>query len=117
MNTIIVLLIVVGLVYFWLDSIKSKENAMIYAASACRDINVQLLDQTVSLTALNLARNRQGRLAFQRIYRFDFSIYGNERREGRVMLKGHKIEQIQLDYEDGTVIDSQTEIKETKNGD
>jgi len=106
MNTIIVLLIVMGLIYFWLDSVKNKENAMAYAEKACRDVNVQLLDQTVSLTTLKLARNKQGRLAFQRIYRFDFSIHGNERREGRVMLKGHRIEQIQLDYDEGTVIES-----------
>lgn len=107
MDTIIVLLIVIGLIYFWFDSIKSKENAMAYAAHACRDIKVQLLDQTVSLTQLKLARTKQGRLALQRTYQFDFSIHGNERREGRVMLKGHQVEQIQLDYDDGTVIDNQ----------
>jgi hypothetical protein len=111
MNTIIVLLIVIGLIYFWLDSVKSKENAMAYAAKACRDVEVQLLDQTVSLTTLKLARSKQGRLAFQRIYRFDFSIHGNERREGRVMLKGHHIEQIQLDYDEGTVIENQVKAE------
>jgi hypothetical protein len=103
----------VGFVYFWLDSIKSKENAMVYAASACRDIEVQLLDQTVSLAKIKLARNKQGRLVFQRIYRFDFSIYGNERREGRVVLLGDRKEQIQLDYDGGTVIDHQVDSEDT----
>lgn len=115
MNTIIVLLIVIGLIYFWFDSIKSKENAIAYAAYACRDIKVQLLDQTVSLTQLKLARTKQGRLALQRTYRFDFSIHGNERREGRVMLKGHKVEQIQLDYDDGTLIDNQNDKQDVEN--
>ena len=112
MNTIIVLLIIIGLIYFWLDSVKSKENAMAYAAKACRDIEVQLLDQTVSLATLKLARSKQGRLVFQRIYHFDFSIHGNERREGRVILKGHRIEQIQLDYDEGTVIDNQVKMND-----
>ncbi len=117
MNTIIVLLIVIGLIYFWLDSVKSKENAMAYAAKACRDIEVQLLDQTVSLTTFKLTRSKQGRLVFQRIYRFDFSIHGNERREGRVMLKGHRIEQIQLDYDEGTVIENQVKTKGDEDAD
>ena len=111
MNTIIVLLILAGLIYFWLDSMKSKEVAMAYAAKECQSINVQLLDQTVSLKSIKLVRNRRGRLVFKRIYTFDFSIHGSERREGRVILEGIVLEQVQLDYENGMVIDSSVEVK------
>lgn len=106
MNTIIVLLILAGLIYFWLDSMKSKEVAMAYAAKECQSINVQLLDQTVSLKSIKPIRDRRGRLVFKRIYTFDFSIHGSERSEGRVILEGIVMKQIQLDYEDGMVIDS-----------
>lgn len=106
MSSIILILLLVAIVWFWLDSTKSKEIAIRAAAVACQDIGVQLLDQTVSLEKLKIRRNAKGHLTFLRIYRFDFSLQGNERLEGRAMMLGQTIKQIHLDRPDGTVIES-----------
>ncbi len=107
MNSVfIVLLILAALIYFWLDSMKSRENAIMAAHNACREINVQLLDHTVSLKKLKLMRNDQGKLTFLRIYEFDFSADGIERRQGRAVMHGKWLKQIQLDDDQGIVIEN-----------
>lgn len=110
MNSVfIVLLILAALVYFWLDSMKSRERAIQAAHIACREIDVQLLDQTVSLQSIKPARNRRGNFTFKRIYGFDFSIDGNERRQGRAIMVGQALKQVQLDDDRGVVIDPKNE--------
>ena len=105
MNSVfIVLLILAGLVFFWLDSMKCRENAIIAARRACQDIDVQLLDQTVSLQSIKLARNSRGRLCFKRIYAFEYSIQGTERRNGRAIMQGKWVQQVQLDDDSGVTI-------------
>ena len=107
MNSVfIVLLILAALMYFWLDSMKSRENAIRAAHNACREIDVQLLDQTVSLTSIKPMRNRLGKLTFRRIYEFDFSVDGTERRQGRAVMHGKLLKQVQLDDDQGVVIEN-----------
>ncbi|HRJ51809.1 MAG TPA: DUF3301 domain-containing protein [Candidatus Thiothrix moscowensis] len=97
---------VIGLgVWFWLDSMNARERAVAAALRACREINVQFLDQTVVLESMKPARNRQGHLVLRRIYGFEFSIEGVERRRGRAILRGQALEQVQLDSDEGTTIE------------
>lgn len=105
MSSIILILLLVAIVWFWLDSAKSKEIATKSAVAACQEVGVQLLDQTVSLEKLKLKRNARGNITFLRIYRFDFSMQGTERLEGRTMMLGQTVKQIHLDRPDGTVIE------------
>ncbi len=107
MNSIvIVLLILAVLIYFWIDSMNSREKAIAAAHRACKEIDVQLLDQTVALKSMRPVRNRQGRLSFQRIYAFEFSVDGVERREGRAVMLGQVLKQIQLDDDKGVIIEA-----------
>lgn len=107
MNSVfIVLLILAVLMYFWLDSMKSRENAVRAAHIACQEISVQLLDQTVSLSAIKPIRNRQGRLVFRRVYAFEFSVDGSERRQGRAIMHGKWLKQVQLDDDQGMIIEN-----------
>ncbi|PID49286.1 MAG: hypothetical protein CR991_07555 [Proteobacteria bacterium] len=105
MKNLLVLLAVGLLIWFWISSLRSREQAIQAAARACRDIGAQLLDQTVALQSLRPARNARGRMVFRRIYAFEFSLAGYERRQGRAFMLGHKLEQIQLDQAEGLVID------------
>ena len=84
---------------------KSREKAIIAAQRACKEIGVQLLDQTVSLQNIKPVRNSRGRLTFQRIYEFDFSIEGTERRQGRAVMLGQWLKQVQLDNDQGVMIE------------
>ncbi len=110
MNSIfIVLLILAALIFFWVDSMKSRERAIAAAHRACNEVAVQLLDQTVFLQSLKLARNAQGRLSFQRIYEFEFSVDGAERRHGRAIMSGQRLKQVQLDDDQGVIIEAKDE--------
>ena len=59
------------------------ERALLVAARSCRDAGLQLLDATVSLQHLSLARHRQ-RLGWQVDYGFDVSLDGQRRQHGRI---------------------------------
>lgn len=107
MGSIIALLFLAGIIWFWLDSTKTKELASQAAAKACREMGVQFLDQTVSLEKLKRSRNQQGRFAFLRIYVFDFSIQGDQRFQGRAKMLGERLLQVQLDKPEGLIIEDE----------
>lgn len=92
-------------IWFWIDSMNAQERAVAAAVRACRELDVQFLDQTVALESMKPARSRQGHLVWRRIYGFDFSAQGVERRHGRAILRGRVLEQVQLDQEEGTTIE------------
>ncbi|MFZ5510017.1 MAG: DUF3301 domain-containing protein [Pseudomonadota bacterium] len=88
---IVGLLILGGLAWFWLDSLKAREAAISAARAACDSENLQLLDDTVALARLWPARNEQGRMTLRRVYAFEYSDTGNNRRPGSVALIGHRV--------------------------
>lgn len=105
MGSFIVLFFIVVMVLFWQDSMKSREVAIAAAHRACQEINVQLLDQTVSVESIKPARSKTGRFVFKRIYGFDFSMQGAERLHGRAHLLGQVLQQIQLETDEGMIIE------------
>ncbi len=77
---------------------------MAASADACQQIQAQFLDQTASLKKLRVARNRNGRMIFERTYTFDFSRDRETRVQGLVTIVGHKVTQVLLDEDSGTTI-------------
>lgn len=92
----LLLLIVGAAVWFWLDSLKAREIAVRAAEAACAEEGLQLLDETAAVRSLRLARDEDGRLRLRRIYGFEFSDTGNDRRAGSLALLGHQIEWLHL---------------------
>ena len=90
------LLVLAVLVWFWLDSLRANEIAKDAGKRACRDAEVQFLDDTTSIASLSLARNR-GRISLRRAYRFEFSDTGDRRLDGEVVLFGHGVESVKMD--------------------
>lgn len=82
------ILLLIGLVWFWWDSLKVREQATKLASRACQDAQVQLLDHTVALKKVWLGRKRSGHVALLRSYEFEFSSTGTERRRGLVVVLG-----------------------------
>ncbi len=105
MGTLITLTLLAVLAWFWQDSLRTRERAIRAAVQACKEMGAQFLDQTVVLHSLKPVRNRRGSLSLQRIYRFEFSLAGYERLQGRTFMLGQVLEQVQLDRAEGTVID------------
>lgn len=77
--------------WLWLDGLKARDAGVAAARSACGGEGLQLLDDTVSLAALKLARNAEGRLTLRRAYDFEYSDTGDNRRRGSVVLLGHSV--------------------------
>ncbi|KON79460.1 DUF3301 domain-containing protein [Azoarcus sp. PA01] len=90
----LILLCLLG--WFWLDSIKVRELGIQAARSACRREGVQFLDETVSISALRLARDGDGRLRLRRVYDFEFSASGDDRQRGSVMLLGNEVTMLDI---------------------
>jgi hypothetical protein len=88
----IVLVLVCGAVaWLWLDSLKAREAAVSAAREACAHEGLLLLDDTVAIAALKLARDADGHLKLQRAYDFEYSDTGNNRRTGSVVLLGRRV--------------------------
>lgn len=77
--------------WFWLDSTKAHEAGIQAARAACQSEDLQLLDETVSLGKLTPVRNDEGRMTLRRIYEFEYSDTGDNRRRGSVVVLGHEV--------------------------
>ena len=99
-----------GLVWFWWDTLRSRERAIGLARNACERAGVQLLDETVAVKKLGLARGRSGTLLFQRYYEFYFSMTGGDRRSGTVVLLGLAQKYLVLDLPQSAVISVVPEV-------
>ena len=111
MDIILVLLLLAAIIWFWMESLNVREQAIQAAVLACRQIGVQLLDQTVSLDKLRPARSPQGRMTFRRTYSFEFSAAGVERRRGWAILLGRRLLQVHLEEDENTLIFSEADIQ------
>ena len=60
--------------------------------SATKAAQAQLLDETVAGKQISLARDANGRLRWRRVFVFEYSDTGNNRRSGSISLLGHDVE-------------------------
>jgi len=75
------ILILLGF-YLWQSALKAREQARAISHALCTRARVQLLDQTVALQRLDIARGADGWLHLRRRYRFELSINGVDRHQG-----------------------------------
>lgn len=85
---IIVGLLLAGLIWFWLASLRAKELATEIAKHLCSKAQVMLLDDSVALKGLSLARSRQGSMSIKRVFRFEFASDGRQRYQGKIVMLG-----------------------------
>ena len=90
-GTWVSLLVFAGAVWMWLDGLRSRELAIRHGQALCREAGVQLLDQTVALKRMRIAR-RDGLPTFVRRYGFEISLDGSDRHRGHLDLGGHRLE-------------------------
>jgi hypothetical protein len=76
---------------FWSAGRAAAERAESVGRDACRAAGVQWLDQSVHETGLRLCRHDNGWLGLERTFRFDYSIDGEDRHVGRMVLRGERL--------------------------
>lgn len=92
----IVELICLGLLgavaWFWLDSLKASEACIACARRACKAEDLQFLDDSVTIESVwPVRRGEEGQFRLRRVYGFEYSDTGNNRRKGSVTLVGHDV--------------------------
>lgn len=75
----------------WSAARGAAERAETVGRSACEAAGVQLLDQTVHASGLRMRRGEDGRLGFERSFRFEYSDDGLNRHLGRLVLRGKQL--------------------------
>ena len=85
------ILLLAGLAWLWLDSLKAREAAIRAAREVCAAEGLLLLDDTVAISGLKPARDDEGRLKLQRAYDFEYSVTGNNRLKGSLVLRGRRL--------------------------
>ncbi|NOT17225.1 MAG: DUF3301 domain-containing protein [Sulfuriferula sp.] len=92
----LVIALALAAAWFWLDSMKCHDIAVATAKRETTQADVQLLDATVALDKLRLARNDHGQLGLRRSYRFEFSETGDNRRTGLIVMQGSAVITVRL---------------------
>jgi len=93
MIDLLAIAVTLGILAFWLDSLGARERALSLCQRACAARELQLLDQSVALRHLGIRWKEEG-LRLRRVYRFEFSEEGDERRPGYLVLRGRSLEEL-----------------------
>lgn len=100
-ETLLLLVIVALVAWFWIDSLRAREMATAACRRACSQEGLQFLDGTVALERLGLGRSPAGRLQLRRQYRFDYTQDGITRRRGGAVLVGGQLLTLTLPLDPG----------------
>ena len=90
LGTWLVLLAIGLAVWIWMDALAARERAIAFGRALCRNAGVQLLDQTVALSRIRIARV-DGLPTLIRRYGFDVSLEGSDRHRAHLEVRGHAL--------------------------
>lgn len=95
---LLILAIPAALAGLWWTGSRARELAIEHARQACRQHQLQFLDQSVALSRMRPARTRTGASCFRREYRFEFTSAGEFRDEASVTMLGHALLNVRFPY-------------------
>ena len=94
---VVALLALALLAWLWYDSMRARERAVEVGQNACARERLQFLDETVECTSVWPVRNAAGRLVLRRVYRFEFSDDGSNRRAGSIVMLSGEVESLTME--------------------
>lgn len=97
LSDIVILLVLVVAAYWWWRAYAVKEMVLRIVRKHCKDMDVQLLDDSVVLRGLWFKRDADNSLCVRRSYEFEFTSTGDERYHGSAVVLGLRLEAIQLE--------------------
>jgi hypothetical protein len=89
-ETLILLVLLMASWFAW-ASLRAREAAIAATRAACRAEELLFLDDTVAIESVWPVRDERGQLKLRRVYSFEFSDTGNNRRKGTVTLIGDAV--------------------------
>lgn len=75
------------LLWFWFDSMRARERAVLNAKALCEREGLQFLDDTVALRRLTVGWGMRGP-HLRRVYRFEYTATGTTRHHGCITVDG-----------------------------
>ena len=83
----------------WLvwDTLRARENANAAMRAACEARGFLFLDDTVALQSVRPVRDQDGRVRLRRLYAFQYSDTGHNRRDGTITLVANSVAALVLD--------------------
>jgi hypothetical protein len=81
-----ILIALIATAWLWYDNMQAREIAVATSREACQRAGLQLLDDTVVMAKLRPVRDHRGRVTLRRVYIFEFTDTGDNRREGSVVV-------------------------------
>jgi hypothetical protein len=91
MTPILLLLAAIAAFTYWNAARAAAERATQLGRNACEAASVIWLDQSVHADGIRVRRNEDGKLGFERTFRFEYSHNGDDRHTGRMVLRGDKL--------------------------
>jgi len=91
LSQVLAVVIAAAVAWFVWDGLKVREAANDALRAACTAEGLQFLDDTVALSSIWPARDDDGRVRLRRVYAFEYSDTGHNRRKGSVTLIGDAV--------------------------
>ena len=104
LSTLIWIICVALVLLVWRDSMRAREVAIATCRKVCASYQVQLLDDTVSLSRMGLTMGPGQTPRIRRTYEFDLSENGANRRSGTITLVGATVETFYIPVADDSLL-------------
>ncbi len=95
---LLVIAVPAALVALWWTGSRARELAVQHARQACKQKQVQFLDQSVALSRMRPTRSSTGASCFLREYGFEFTDQGDFRDAAFVTMRGHVLQKVHFPY-------------------
>ena len=106
MEIFLALLALVAAVWYWQDSLRSRELTLKRCRQICEQHNVQFLDQSVHVEKIRLGKTATNKLCIRRFYAFEFSVAGADRHDGVAVVANGRLEYLSLLHPEGEIIEA-----------
>ena len=83
--------LIAGIGGYWYSAMRAREAGLVAVRAACEAEGLQLLDETIAFVRMRPQRNRTGQLCWLRVYAFEYSDTGDNRRPGSIHLLGDEV--------------------------
>ncbi|NDM57510.1 DUF3301 domain-containing protein, partial [Klebsiella pneumoniae] len=88
-GNLFVMLLLGAAAAWWWRAHGVRERALLLAKQHCAKQGVELLDENVARRRLRLARDHRGQWRLSREFGFEFTVSGEERYAGRIVMYGY----------------------------
>ncbi len=95
-----IIILIIGLVYFWYNQVQALDNARITAKKITIDKNWAFLDDSVIQKHISI-KPFLGKLAILREFQFEFSDTHTKRHKGSVIHHAQSVTEIKFYHSDG----------------